>query len=285
MLWQKVAFMMGLIPSVALAAGIAISSSSSAAGGLVALPQSDSDTGPAVTTLEATFTVPNLTYASGQSGNGDPYRLAVQCGISALTDANPNAACNNRGPHMGIFANLSSAGQTQQGWYNWPALSVEGLSSAQDSLLNFTAGDAMFVTISLLSATNATYTFMNLKNENVTVTVAQDGNTSPMCSGKGTTAYAGCYISVTDASTMPGFAEIDFESVMVYDRGNTTHDFGLDQTVQFWQLIDGNGKLKAMPELDDAYDFSVKWSENPDYGSGTGGAGTPPPPDTFALRW
>ncbi|KAK8016558.1 hypothetical protein PG993_014747 [Apiospora rasikravindrae] len=301
MLWQKVAFMMGLIPGVALAAtckvsdlpilprqtpGISISDNPRYAGGFVELPQHSSDSGPAVTRLEATLTVPNLTWASGQSSSGGPYILTAGCSVYAITDADSQAACNGRGAWMGVNANLSSAGQSQSSWFNWPPISTEFLGSDKDRKLNLTAGDEMFVTIDLLSATNATYSFMNLKDTNNTVTIAQDGGAGePMCSGDGTTVYAGCYIGVTDSSIMPGFVEVDFESVLVYDRCNTTHDFDLDQQVQFYRLVDGNGKVLAMPALDEAFDFSVQWSENPEYGSGIDGGGAPPPPSVAALRW
>lgn len=118
-MWQKVAFLLGFVPKVALAAkvphvpvlprqtpGISISDDTGSAGGYVELPQHSSDGGPAVTILEATLTVPNLTFASGQSSAGAPYELAVGCAIYAVTDADPNADCNQRGPRVGVTTDV-----------------------------------------------------------------------------------------------------------------------------------------------------------------------------------
>ncbi|KAK7914869.1 hypothetical protein PG985_012572 [Apiospora marii] len=295
MMWQKVAFLLGFVPNVALAAkvphvpvlprqtpGISISDDPGSAGGYVEIPQHTSDGGPGVTILEATLTVPNLTFASGQSSAGAPYQLGVGCGIYAVTDANSKADCNLRGPHMGINANLGSDGlTTPSAWTSWPYQPRQDLNSSQSALLNLTAGDDVSIQISVTNTTFASYTFLNLKDTTNSVTIEQTSVTSyPICSGDGTTIYAGCALGVADPSKMPGFVELDFEAVMVYDRSNTTHDFGLDQQVQFYRLV-SNGKVLAMPQIEEPYDFTVQWSENPDYGVGIGGG----PSTTSALSW
>lgn len=138
----------------------------------------------------------------------------------------------------------------------------------------------------MIRHTNSYYavsSFTNLKDITKTVTIEQISVADqPMCSGDGTTMYAGCILGVPDTSKMPGFVELDFEAVMVYDRSNNTHDFGLDQQVQFYRLV-SNGKVLAMPQIEEPYDFTVQWSENPNYGQGVGGEGGPY--TTSAVRW
>lgn len=119
MIWQKVDFLLGFVPNVALAAkvprvpvlprqtpGISISDNPGQAGGYVVLPQHSSDDGPAVTAIEATLTVPNLTFASGHSSAGAPYQLGVGCSIFATTDGNSKADCNTRGPYVYLNTNV-----------------------------------------------------------------------------------------------------------------------------------------------------------------------------------
>ncbi|KAK8122571.1 hypothetical protein PG984_011241 [Apiospora sp. TS-2023a] len=301
MMWQNVAFLLGFVPNIALAAkashlpalprqmpGISISDSPTEAGGWVLLPQHSSDGGPAFTMLEATLTVPNLTFASGQSSAGAPYQMGLGCGIYATTDGNTQAACNRRGPHIGLNGNLTSDGlTTPSGWTNWPPLYPSAFSSDQATQLNLTTGDDVMIQINLTNASYASYTIMNLKDTTKPVTLTNSVADEPMCSGDGTTAYAGCYLGALDVSKLPGFVEQDFEAITVYDRSNQTHEFGLESQVQFHRLVYG-GKVLAMPQIEEEYDFSVQWSENPDYGSGIAGEGSTTsgyPPATSALRW
>ncbi|KAK8064692.1 hypothetical protein PG994_007330 [Apiospora phragmitis] len=238
------------------------------------MPQHTADGGPPFTLLQATLTVPNLTYASGQSTSGGPYRLGVGCSIFAITD-NTDAACNGRGPYMGVNAN--------NGWSSWPQLAPAPMTSDQDNLLNMTAGDELFVQMVLKNSSYAEYTYMNFKNTSNAVYLVQSNVAAlPMCSGDGTTAYAGCFLGADDTSNMPGFMKLSFESILVYDRSNNTHDFDLDQQVQFYQLV-VNGKSLAMPMLEEAYDFTIQWPENPTFGSSDDGDGGASPPPT--LRW
>ncbi|KAK7984795.1 hypothetical protein PG988_002417 [Apiospora saccharicola] len=265
MMWQNVAFLLGFVPNIALAAkashlpalprqtpGISISDSPIEAAGWVLLPQHSSDGGPAFTMLEATLTVPNLTFASGQSSAGAPYQLGLGCG-----------------------------------WTNWPPLYPSAFSSDQEAQLNLTTGDEVMIQINLTNASYASYTIMNLKDTTKPVTLTNSVAGEPMCSGDGTTAYAGCYLAALDVSKMPGFVEQDFEAITVYDRSNQTHEFGLESQVQFHRLV-YNGKVLAMPQVEEEYDFSIQWSENPDYGSGISGESSTTsgyPPATSALRW
>lgn len=123
---------------------------------------------------------------------------------------------------------------------------------------------------------------MNLKDTTKLVTLANSVTDHPMCAGDGTTIYAGCYLFGFDNSKLPGFVEQDFEAITVFDRSNQTHDFGLDQQVQFYRYV-YNGKVLAMPQIEAPFDFTIQWPENPDYGSGIGGEGGPS--TTSALRW
>ncbi|KAK6818876.1 Structure-specific endonuclease subunit SLX1 [Apiospora arundinis] len=281
MLWQRVVFLLGLAPNLGLTAklpnlpilgrqvpGATVTSSPNQAGGFVGLPQHNGDGGPAITLLQATFPVPNLTFASGQGSTGGPYQLSLGCNIDASTDGS-SGSCDGNGPHVGIHANLSGDGSmSYQTWFRWGHGDINPITSDTQQELNLTTGDSFYVEISLSSGTDVAYSAMNLKNTSNQVNWTYSGGS--MCSGDGTTAYAGCYLHVDDTSVMPGFVELDFESIFIYDRSNKTHDIDIDQQVSFYQLVN-NGKTFAAPLIEEPHDFAIEWSENPSYGLGDGG--------------
>lgn len=117
MLWQKAVFVLGLAPSLGLTAkipllpnsrrdlGIWLIDADNMSGGQVELYQNTSDGGPLIQSIQAAFTVPNLTFASGQDASGAPYQLSLGCGISGTTIGS-TVPCNNLGPRAGIHANV-----------------------------------------------------------------------------------------------------------------------------------------------------------------------------------
>ncbi|KAK8851287.1 hypothetical protein PGQ11_013766 [Apiospora arundinis] len=282
MLWQRVVFLLGLAPNLGLTAklpnlpilgrqslGISVTDEQTLAGGNVVIAQKSADGGPNVSLLQATMTVPNLTFASGQGSTGGPYQLSVACGISG-TATDSSLPCNNLGPRVGIHANLSSDGtMTYEPWMRWTLAGDTPLSADRVQALNLTTGDSVFAEIYLNSSSTAFFSLTNLKNTDSPVAWNWSTTNQDICYGDATTIYAGCALEVLDPSTMPGFVELDFESIFVYDRYNTTHDFDLDQQVQFYRMVK-NGKLYAMPMIEEPRDFAVQWSENPAYGVGEG---------------
>lgn len=116
--------------------------------------------------------------------------------------------------------------------------------------------------------------FTNLKDDGNPVVFNWTTTQQDVCNGDNTKIFAGCELDITDVSNMPGFSAIEFESLIVTDLQNETHDFDIDQDVNIFRLIKDN-KVYAQPMLEEPRAFQIEWSENPSYGSDSGSGGGP----------
>ncbi|KAK8103724.1 uncharacterized protein PG998_010757 [Apiospora kogelbergensis] len=286
MLWQKAVFVLGLAPSLGLTAkipllpnsrrdlGIWLIDADNMSGGQVELYQNTSDGGPLIQSIQAAFTVPNLTFASGQDASGAPYQLSLGCGISGTTIGS-TVPCNNLGPRAGIHANLSGDGtMSYEAWWRWTLEGDMPFSSQASQQLNLSTGDSIFLEIFLNNSADATFKFTNLKDDGNPVVFNWTTTQQDVCNGDNTKIFAGCELDITDVSNMPGFSAIEFESLIVTDLQNETHDFDIDQDVNIFRLIKDN-KVYAQPMLEEPRAFQIEWSENPSYGSDSGSGGGP----------